>query len=663
MLRSPPGAMQRSQSRVTGPFGTEAMREAAREAATSSPEAERPRDKSMMKLLYHTPLRRYWTTGLCSVAALTVVILFLLTVAYMPAVRGRRNAVGAIARVRVAAANLGGAVSTAFTWGAARMVDADADDDFLPSLNFVRRSVPRLLLQGSRVDRVRDDPVARHSFWRGCLAGAIEPACRPDVEPRILSYREWHSHTTALLDATSPYRKMRPHVYANPRFNSSVYAGPWLEHAFIAHFLEGGRADLFYPLVPLFVPWTDVRLGPDGGDGPYAELMQLLWGPAGGGAPDAHSALRQDIMYIALIQGDRFFAESGIDNACRRFRNVVVLSASGWGDIAVPLVKGFNLPYNFNYWPPDQDPVPHHRRRFALALVAVEKLHGRSRIRRAVANSSLPPDWLMLFPHDTWRWMTHSALVILSPPGTDRAAFRTAEMLQYGRIPLLVHDGTPWTPYQHNADFLPPGALPARLNPGADADVTHYGAVTVPAHTAPTFDPTVENEAESGPELWSKVLNNGGMWGPGGIGFVASFDELPSFLCIACDFTRANSAARWRRTRVLPLHLYGPEPGRLCPCTRDVWMTMEGYGTPSRANWTLPYGSLLHEMERRILTVAPRYFTYEGIVAAIEQLARSPADADLKCIPKPATLRGPGGWDDLARAARANESSTGSETA
>ena len=480
---------------------------------------------------------------------------------------------------------------------------------------------------------VRDDPAVRQQYWWDCLDAGIDAACRPntDAEKTVLSFSEWKRHTAEVLEATRRFRGLPPFSYFNPKYNTSRYDGPWVEDHFISAFLDAGKMELFYPLVPLFVQWTDVLLGGNQ-EGRGEELRRALLDPA-------HSPLRGDVLYATVMQMDRI--PDAVRPPCAALRNVLVFGAAGWGNVPIPLIKGFYKPHNHHYWPPETDPVTYHARRFVTGFIGEEKRHGHGAFRTALAASSLPPESTMIFAHDMWTWMVHAAVFIASQRGYDRAAYRTYETLQYGRIVLMLYDDgdVPWTPYQHVADFASP-AEAAAMQQSGQHDPSAYGAV-LGSGGAPT-DGT--GEPASNPALWGSVLNEGGMWGPGGVGFALSYSQVDAFFCVACDFVAPGSAARWRSVRTLPLHLYGKGEGLLCPCTTEAWRaTAASLPVPSTlANMTLTPSSLVYEMERRVLGVSNDYFTYAAVMKHIEAYMLSPVGAALKCVPRPAAPR-PGG--------------------
>ena len=478
------------------------------------------------------------------------------------------------------------------------------------------------------VQAVRDDPVTRQLHWWECLASSLDPACVPEPAARdtVLTLSEWKAHTLEMLGRTRRFRGQPPFVYFNPKYNSSKYEGPWVENEFIRSFLDTGKMELFYPLVPLFVQWTDVLLG----DAARASELQteLL-------------TLRSDVLYVTVTQMDRVPAASQL--GCAAMRNVLAFSASGWGSVPIPLIKGFKKPHNHHYWPPSTDPVKYHRRKFVMAFIGEEKLHGHDAYRKALKSATFPLESSMIYNHDMWQWMVHGVIFVVSQRGYDRAAYRTVETLQYGRIVVLLYnDGDmPWTPYQHVADFVAPSEQSSSSVISAPASGERYGAVLLNA-SAHAASSSSDSEPSIDPSLWTRVLNDGGLWGPGGVGFAVSYGQLESFTCVACEFIKPGSAAVWRHVRTLPLHMYGKGADQECPCSSAAaWRAAAALlpGPSTLMNMSLPEDSLVYEMERRVLGVTGQYFTYDAVMAQIEAYVVSPAGAALKCVPRPAMVQ------------------------
>jgi hypothetical protein len=428
----------------------------------------------------------------------------------------------------------------------------------------------------------------------------------------------------------------------------------------------------FYPLVPVFARWSDAAFGDDRAMHPKnKELFEHQGNPAG-------SPLRRDVVYVALSQHDRGEVASGL--TCNHYRNVVSLSSGGWGSVAIPLIKGTAAHVSTEAHGDAQpaaaavaggSPPWQARPRLRMFSFVGTNHLGRGVAFDAFHRSSLPggggSPWFDTLMTPDWRGVARGSVFTLSPRGYGRTSFRLFELLQYGSVSVYLYDDVAWTPYQHGADFEPPGSLPPALLDGGKGDVRRFGAVPLRAADdaseadagdvgvyAPLTDAQAAAFAASdrgkagwsgpgryavpGANVTAGVLNGGGMWGPGGVGFAVAYDEVASFVCVACEFLRPGSAARWRHVRTLPLHRYGSGAGQACPCTASAWEDAArgmASGPQPTGPWVLPPDSLVAEMERRVAAVRDRYFTYRGVMGHVADLLRSPLESELVCVPKP----------------------------
>ena len=431
--------------------------------------------------------------------------------------------------------------------------------------------------------------------------------------------------------------------------------------------------EAFYPSLPVFSRWADSAFGADRAMHPKnKELFEHAGNPAG-------SSLLGDALYVALSQHDRGEVASGI--ACRNYGNVLTFSSGGWGNVAIPLIKG-TAQHMSKDGSLQSDTAWQGRPRLRMfSFVGTNHLGRNVALSRFTSSGALPAGhapWFDSLLTPDWRSVARQSIFALAPRGYGRTSFRLFELLQYGTLPVYLYDDVAWTPYQHYADFMPPGAVVPSLTDGGPTDVRRFGAVLQvdrPAHKAgassvnsagvqeddsvPFTDAQLAAFASSdrgkvgytGPsahavltsEVESGVQNNGGMWGPGGVGFAVAYSQVRAFLCIACEFLRPGSAARWRHVRVLPLHRYGTNATaqQSCPCTPDAWKAVgeviaAAGGSGSNSNsWVVPRDSLVGEMERRLAAVGHSYFTYDGTMAHIRRFLASPLTSELVCVPKP----------------------------
>ena len=122
-----------------------------------------------------------------------------------------------------------------------------------------------------------------------------------------------HDHYLKILRLTKPFRRIQVHEYAG-------YNGPWLENIFITKFKDFPLYK-FNGFIPIFIQWIDSqilrgRL--------FDNILMTL-----------STVLRPNVIYLAVSQGD-----VGLGKIGKEFPNILVLSAGGYGHIALPLIKG-----------------------------------------------------------------------------------------------------------------------------------------------------------------------------------------------------------------------------------------------------------------------------------------------------------------------------------
>lgn len=129
-------------------------------------------------------------------------------------------------------------------------------------------------------------------------------------------------HYNDLLKKTEKFRGITPHTAA-------YYHGPWIENHFIDHFLNKPLS-YFNGLIPLFIQWTDIHVhyfsGIKNSSIPLHTDMPKL----------VSSFLRKDVLYFALHQDDEGFTSKLLNLV----PNIISMSAGGFGNIPIPLIKG-----------------------------------------------------------------------------------------------------------------------------------------------------------------------------------------------------------------------------------------------------------------------------------------------------------------------------------
>ena len=132
-----------------------------------------------------------------------------------------------------------------------------------------------------------------------------------------------HDHYLKILRLTKPYRRIQVHEYAG-------YSGPWLENIFISKFKDM-PLHRFNGFIPIFIQWIDSQIL----RGRLFDNILLT----------LSTVLRPNVIYLAVSQGD-----VGLGKIGREFPNILVLSAGGYGHIALPLIKGSQYSYTIQHY-------------------------------------------------------------------------------------------------------------------------------------------------------------------------------------------------------------------------------------------------------------------------------------------------------------------------
>jgi hypothetical protein len=435
----------------------------------------------------------------------------------------------------------------------------------------------------------------RQQHFFECLSPKSSlPACLPFPEARgeaVLSKEEWRIHLHEVLEATENLRKYPVSEYGGSK-------GPWIENVWIDGLLP--YLDDFYPLVPLFVQWTDMAFGKEWASGRPAggSVFDRAWSwPTSVEYNETSKSfsriplqptvepfrLRRDVIYITVVQHDHGTPDFAPFNAhsCDHYRNVLILGAGGWGAASVPLLF------------PDVEPLQLSTRAASPRVFVTTftgTLHlGRGAMADGVHQSTLPKRLFSITSGD-WRGNSAKSIFVLAPRGCGRTSFRLYETFQYGSVMIYTYDDIPWIPYADYTQWRDPAAKkdPSRMAP-VEAD---------------------------------------GIWGPNGVGFVVSYSELPTFFCVACKFLEPGSAKKFIGK---PFVL---DENASCDCTSEVWDKMF---PEDNSGIVIPPDSVIATMETRLHRISKQLFTLNGTVDQIRKFVREEKDSKLVCVPKPET--------------------------
>lgn len=231
----------------------------------------------------------------------------------------------------------------------------------------------------------------------------------------------------------------RPHKAAG-------YSGPWIENVWINTFgkkLAANRragkplSATFGPFVPLLVPWTDLWVN--------ANPERLIYPSSFKNVLKA--ALRPSVIYVTVSQCDLGIygnppSSGGSDFETSEMNNILVLSAGGYGHVAIPLLAGpldrceqrNNRSYDVSF----QGTIGHApkllRERMAEVL---HNLSTRGEVSSWIGQS------------DNWKAVLCDSFLSMCPRGYGRSSYRLAESIQLGRVPVVIFSDVPWTPYPH----------------------------------------------------------------------------------------------------------------------------------------------------------------------------------------------------------------------
>ena len=143
--------------------------------------------------------------------------------------------------------------------------------------------------------------------------------------------------------------------------------------------------------------------------------------------------LRDDVLYVTVSQSD-----IGLTNAKNNIKNILVLSAGGYGHVPIPLIKGeldYVPPPNKFEWVVGFYGRETGRRHRQNLLLRMKKL---LRDEAVNAKFGMSADWQERIAKTAFN---------LSPRGIGRQSYRTVEILQIGRIPVYMYNDVPWIPY------------------------------------------------------------------------------------------------------------------------------------------------------------------------------------------------------------------------
>ena len=295
------------------------------------------------------------------------------------------------------------------------------------------------------------------SWVQNCLQLTTSSATTTTAARKLEYPMDADQHFHDIRLAVSQYAQ-----HSNHKMHSAKqYAGPWIENAYISYFEslydddssnrqhQPCLSDIFGPFVPIFLPWVDhlvVASHPPQQRHQYPDgLVRTLL-----------EILRPNVPYITISQNDEGIVGKYEFNSTTSLPNLLVLSAGGYGNVPIPLLKQ-EEPYI-------TDRIPIMDRIYDVSYVGSLKNapHGMRRkmhdamlrfnsvTTKLIENDPQRHDFRYKYYYGPdWRSVVQNSKFSLVPRGFGRSAYHLMEVLQMGYIPIYVYltNDTPWIPY------------------------------------------------------------------------------------------------------------------------------------------------------------------------------------------------------------------------
>lgn len=274
------------------------------------------------------------------------------------------------------------------------------------------------------------------------LDGYTNPNAWPAPGPPSqleLSRPVLRSHALALFHATAELR-------LTPSSTWNGYSGPWMERHWMDAFLtpvatlvDGVEVidpfdlELFAPMIPLFIPWTDLIASWKGD-----EVAAFMFGLK------LASLLQPGYLYVTVLQHMNGLYLEQHPSFRPVLRNILVLSSGGRGHVALPLLSA---PLKLSHTHPSTS---------TLVSFAGSASHGalrRAALRDLESTAASVGFKSVIYSGRDWVQVMSNASVTLAPRGWGRTSFRLYEALQSGTVPVVVYDDL-WMPYTDEVEAV-----------------------------------------------------------------------------------------------------------------------------------------------------------------------------------------------------------------
>jgi len=327
--------------------------------------------------------------------------------------------------------------------------------------------------------------VAKATYAR-LLPCILDNPNAPSLEKRNFVFpSDAEAHYKELLAKTSKWRNHPVHEVLG-------FRGPWIENAFIDHFMEQPLS-YFRGLFPLFVQFVDIHadgfMGRGIDHGKYRRMHEQL-------AEELAPMLRDDVMYVLVSQDDEGVSHKERAGLLQLKPNILVLSAGGHGHVPIPLIKGihayveppsasvtiggnrtlvssYKWRAGFYGSPGTNSSLPRRALLDEFARLLKDKQQLATTTKSNEVDKGIKSFTFNIEALDAaafqqqhhhqqqqkggaggggggggWKSKMLDTLFNLAPRGFGRTSYRLAEVIQMGKLPVYLYSDVPWLPYQ-----------------------------------------------------------------------------------------------------------------------------------------------------------------------------------------------------------------------
>lgn len=217
-------------------------------------------------------------------------------------------------------------------------------------------------------------------------------------------------------------------------------------------------SDVFGPFIPIFTQWVDPWVNYKG--------RKMMRYPKGF-VEALEKVLRKEVPYITVSQNDEGI-EGKRELLLERHPNILVLSAGGFGHVAVPLVRTMGQSYGLAKKYFDRTLFLQRKRglmperKYFISYVGslVHAPHDmRKRMQDVVEKFAAEQnisDKVLFYKTDKgdWQDVMFNSRFTLVPRGYGRTSYHLVEAIQRGLIPIHVYTDMPWVPYPQLYDKI-----------------------------------------------------------------------------------------------------------------------------------------------------------------------------------------------------------------